>query len=278
MIKIVTDSTAYLDNDFIRKNDIEVVPLKVSFGERDFEDGVDITADQFYKFLTEYEALPKTSQPSVGDFIDVYKPILEKGDDIISVHISGGLSGTVNVAEIARRTLNAANICIVDSLSTALVLHFLIEKAVELRSDGERFEHICSTLKSDVKKMLSRFILYDLDYMVKGGRLSKAGAFIGSALHIKPVVSFTDGKGKLEGITRSWKAAKERLINYADRINKNIGIEKIGVHYGSNPKEAELFRKNLQDKLKIAAGMLQVGSVLGTYAGPRWLGLAIQTK
>lgn len=278
MIKIVTDSTAYLNKNFVEKNNIKVVPLKVSFGEESFTDGVNITPDEFYRFLSEKQGLPKTSQPSVGDFIDTYKALLGKGDDIISIHISGGLSGTVNVAELVKRTLNTDRICIIDSLSTALVLQFLIEKALALIKEKKSFEHICSALNANVKKMLSRFILYDLNYMVKGGRLSKAEAFIGSILNIKPLVSFTDGKGKMEGVTRSWKKAKAKLLNYADRINKDIGIEKIGINYGMNLDEANEFKKDVENLLKMPVGMLQVGSVLGTYAGPRWLGFAIQTK
>jgi DegV family protein with EDD domain len=278
MIKIVTDSTAYLNKDFAKKHDIKIVPLKVSFGEKNFRDGVDITPDDFYRMLEENIAYPKTSQPSVKDFTDVYKPIIEKGYSIISIHISGGLSGTVNVANLAKNTIGGEKICIVDSRSTALVLQFLVEKATEFINEGKNFEQVCSGVSRLVGKMLSRFILYDLNYMVKGGRLSKTEAFFGSALNIKPIVSFTNGKSKVEGITRSWKKAKTRLLEYADSVNKERGIEKIGVHYGMNEEEAEEFRKNTESILKIPVRMLKVGSVLGTYAGPRWLGFAIQTR
>ncbi len=278
MIKVVTDSTAYLDKDFAKEKDIKIVPLKVSFGEKHFIDGVNITPGEFYKLLAEDKNLPKTSQPSIEDFVDVYKPILKEGNDIISIHISGGLSGTINVAEVAKKTLNTERICIVDSLSTALVLQFLIEKALDLIKNGESFEYVCTTVQTQVKKMLSRFIMYNLDYIIKGGRLNRAEALIGSILHIKPVLSFTDGKGKVEGITRTWKKARAKLLAYVDEINKNVGIEKIGVHYGANLKEAEVFRSDIENTLEIPVRMLQIGSVLGTYAGARWLGLAIQTK
>ena len=278
MIKIVTDSTAYLDKNFAKEKDIKIVPLKVSFGEKYFIDGVDITPDEFYRLLEENENLPKTSQPSIDDFINVYKPILEKDNDIISIHISSGLSGTINVAEVAKKKLNTKRICIVDSLSTALVLQFLIEKALDLIKNGESFEYVCTAVRAQVKKMLSRFIMYNLDYMIKGGRLNKAEALVGSILHIKPILSFTDGKGRVEGITRTWKKARRKLLAYVDEVNKNIGIEKIGVHYGANLEEAKAFKNDIEDIVEIPVRMLQIGSVLGTYAGARWLGLAIQTK
>ncbi len=278
MIRIVTDSTAYLDESFIKENDIKIVPLKVSFGEKHFREGVDITTNEFYKRLTESESLPKTSQPSAQDFIEVYKPILEKDNDIISIHISGGLSGTVNTAILAKKTLNTEKICIVDSLSTALIIRFLIEKAFESIKNGENFEYICSSVKDQVKKMLSRFILDDLDYMVKGGRLNKAEALAGSILHIRPIVSFTNGKTKVEGISRSWKKAKAKLLHYAKKINNDTGINKIGVHCGANLEEGKEFKQEIEKILKIPTALLQVGSILGTYGGPKWLGLGIETK
>jgi len=278
MIKIVTDSTAYLEENFIKENDIKVVPLKVSFGEKHFIEGVDITTNEFYELLAKSETLPKTSQPSVQDFIDTYKPILEKDNHIISVHISGELSGTVNAANLAKKTLNTEKIHIVDSLSTGIILQFLIEKALELIKHGEGFRNLCSSVNAQVKKMLSRFILDDLNYMLKGGRLNKAEVLIGSILHIRPVVSFTNGKSKVEGISRTWKEAKTKLLAYAEKVNRDLGIEKVGLHCGANIEEGVEFKKRIEEILKISAIMRQVGSVLGTYGGPKWLGLGIQTK
>jgi len=278
MIKVVTDSTAYLKENFIKENNIGVVPLKVSFGKEHFTEGINITPDKFYNLLSESKTLPKTSQPSVQDFIDTYKPILEKGDDIISIHISGGLSGTINAAMLAKKTLNTERICIIDSLSTAIVLQFLIESAIKLIKNGKEFKHICSSINAKVKKTLSRFTFYDYHYMVDGGRLNKAGAMVGTFLHIKPVISFTNGVGKIEGIARTWRKAKEALIKYTSKIEETKGIEKIGIHYGVNREEAEEFKKEIEETAKVSARMLRVGSVLGTYAGPKWVGIAIQTK
>jgi DegV family protein with EDD domain len=166
----------------------------------------------------------------------------------------------------------------VDSLSTGIIIQFLIEKALELIKQKEDFKHICSSVNAQVKKMLSRFILDDLDYMVKGGRLNKAEVLIGSILHVKPIVSFTNGKSKVEGITRTWKEAKTGLLGYASKINRDIGIEKIGIHYGANIEEGKDFKRMIEETLKIPVIMRQVGSVLGTYGGPKWLGIGIQTK
>jgi DegV family protein with EDD domain len=278
VVKIVTDSTAYLEENFVRENDIKIVPIKVSFGEKQFIEGIDITANEFYELLEKGETLPKTSQPSVQDFIDTYKPIIGKSDYVISVHVSGGLSGTINAATIAKKSINTEKICIVDSMSTGVILQFLIEKALELIKRGDDFKDICSSVNAQVKKMLSRFILDDLNYMVKGGRLNKAEVLIGTILHIRPIVSFTNGKTKVEGITRTWKEAKDKLLSYAEKVYKDVGIKKIGLHYGANVHEGEEFKRKVEDILKIPVVLRQVGSSLGTYAGPRWLGFGIETK
>lgn len=278
MIKIVTDSTAYLDETFIKENDISVVPLKVSFGEKYFKEGINITTGEFYELLIKQETLPKTSQPSVQDFIDSYKPILNRDNQIISIHISGELSGTFSAANLAKKTLETEKICVIDSLSTGIIIQFLIEKAIELINQGKNLTNICSSINANVKKMLSRFILDDLNYMVKDGRLNKAEALVGSLLHVKPIVSFTNGKAKIESITRTWKKAKEKLIAYAENINNEIGVEKIGVHCGVNKEEALEIKSLLEKVLTIPVIIRQVGSVLGTYGGPKWLGIGIQTK
>jgi len=278
MIKIVTDSTSYLDESFIRENDVKIAPIKITFGVKSFTEGVDITASEFYELLGKGETLPKTSQPSVQDFIDIFKPLIEKSHHIISFHVSGGLSGTVNAATIAKNTLKTDKICIVDSQSTGVILQFLIERAVELIKEGLDFKNVYSSANELVKKMRSMFILDNLDYMVKGGRLNKAEVLISSFLHIRPIVSFTNGKTKIEGVTRSWIEAKNKLIAYVEKVYKTFGIDKIGVHCGANVDEAEEFKKRLQDFLENPIIIRQVGSSLGTYGGPKLLGIGIQTK
>jgi Uncharacterized protein conserved in bacteria len=109
MTKIVVDSTAYLEKEFIERFDIKVVPIRIFYKGRDFKEGEDISIEEFYNFLKNADEFPKTSQPSVDDFISVYKPIIEKGDSVISIHISEKVSGTINSARPCNR--NAQNKC-----------------------------------------------------------------------------------------------------------------------------------------------------------------------
>ncbi len=278
MIRIVTDSTSYMDEDFRRENNIVVVPLKVRFGDKTYIEGVNITPDEFYEKLESEKTLPKTSQPSIQDFISAYKPILENGDEIISIHISSGLSGTFNAARMAAEQLDPSKIKLVDSKHTSMILCFLAEHAVSEIKKGKSLEEVYQSTLALVPKMITRFTFWDIKYLVQGGRLSKAEGIIGSILSIKPILSFTNGVVKTEATPRTWKRALRKLAEYVKEIYETRGIEKLGVIYGTNKAEAQEFANRLKEMVNTEVRMQQLGAVVGTYAGPRWIGIGIQAK
>ncbi len=278
MIKIVTDSTGYLDEKFRKENDITVVPLKVRFGDKSYKEGVDITPDQFYKLLEESKELPKTSQPSIQDFTDVYKRILDEGNEILSIHISSKLSGTFNAARMAAEHLETDKIKLIDSQHTSMILVFLAEHALEEIKKGKNLEEVYESTKALVPKMITRFTFWDIKYLVQGGRISKAEGLIGSILSIKPILSFTNGEVKTEATPRTWKKALRKLAEYIEKINEERGIEKIGIIYGTNFDEAKEFANKVKERIGMDVRMQQLGAVVGTYAGPRWIGTGIQTR
>ncbi len=278
MIRIVTDSTSYMDEDFRRENNIVVVPLKVRFGDKTYIEGVNITPDEFYEKLESEKTLPKTSQPSIQDFISAYKPILENGDEIISIHISSGLSGTFNAARMAAEQLDPSKIKLVDSKHTSIILCFLAEHAVSEIKKGKSLEEVYQSTLALVPKMITRFTFWDIKYLVQGGRLSKAEGIIGSILSIKPILSFTNGVVKTEATPRTWKRALRKLAEYVKEIYETRGIEKLGVIYGTNKAEAQEFANRLKEMVNTEVRMQQLGAVVGTYAGPRWIGIGIQAK
>ncbi len=278
MIKIVTDSTGYLDEKFRKENDITVVPLKVRFGDKSYKEGVDITPDQFYKLLEENKELPKTSQPSIQDFTDVYKRILDEGNEILSIHISSKLSGTFNAARMAAEHLGTDKIKLIDSQHTSMILVFLAEHALEEIKKGKSLEEVYESTNALVPKMITRFTFWDIKYLVQGGRISKAEGLIGSILSIKPILSFTNGEVRTEATPRTWKKALRKLAEYIEKIKKERGIEKIGIIYGTNFDEAKEFANRVKELIGMDVRMQQLGAVVGTYAGPRWIGTGIQTK
>jgi len=278
MIKIVTDSTGYFDKKFCEENDITVVPLKVRFGEKTYREGVDLTPDEFYKLLLSSKDLPKTSQPSIQEFADVYKKIIDEGNEVLSIHISSKLSGTFNAARMAAEQVNPEKIKLIDSQHTSMILVFLAEHALEEIRKGKSLEEVYKSTNALVPKMITRFTFQDIKYLVQGGRLSKAEGVIGSVLSIKPILSFTNGVVKTEATPRTWKRALRKLLEYVEEVNKERGIEKIGVIYGINLDEAKDFANRIKEATGKEPRLQQLGAVVGTYAGPRWIGIGIQTQ
>ncbi len=278
MIKIVTDSTGYLDKKFCEENGITVIPLKVSFGDKTYKEGIDITPDQFYDLLEKNKELPKTSQPSIKDFVNAYERILNAGNDVLSIHISSKLSGTFNAARMAANQLELGRIKLIDSRHTSMIIAFLVEHALEEIKKGKNLEEVHQSTNAIVPKMITRFTFQDIKYLVQGGRISRAEGLIGSILNIKPILSFTNGEVKTEATPRTWKKALRKLTEYIEKINKERGIEKMGVIYGTNKAEAVNFANSIKEIINKEVRMQQLGAVVGTYAGPRWIGIGIQTK
>ena len=189
-IKIVTDSGADIPIELVNSLRITVVPLNLSFGEQTYLDGVDLAPDEFYQKLLNEGIMPTTSQPSVGSFIEVYKELKESSNQILSIHLSAKLSGTLNSATQAanEEQLDDA-IKIIDSKQASIALGFSVIAAAEAVAGGASLEEAASIAESTSNRT-DTFILFDtLEYLVKGGRIGRANALLGSILQIKPILT-----------------------------------------------------------------------------------------
>jgi DegV family protein with EDD domain len=278
MTKIIVDSTGYLEQNFIKDNNIGVVPVKIFINGRDFKETENISVKEFYDYLSKASEFPKTSQPSVQDFIDVYKPEVEKGNSIISIHISEKVSGTINTARMAINQLKCNTIKIIDSKSTMFSIRYLAEHAAKLIKEGLTFESISMSTEGLVSKLHNRFALNELKYLAASGRINKGEALIGNMLSIKPILSFTDGVIKMDSLARGWKKAKESLVKFIETVNKTKGIRKLGIMYGTNLEEARELADKIEQMFKVKADLMEVGAAIGNYAGPIWVGIGIQSE
>ncbi|MGB9794093.1 DegV family protein [Caldisericum exile] len=276
MIKIVVDSTGYIPQEIIEKYDIKVVPLKVRFGNVEFKE-TDISVEEFYRRLTSSTELPKTSQPSPQDFMEVYKPLIDEGHEIISIHLSQKISGTINSARVAIELLKTNKIRIVDSMSTTFSLRFLAEFALSLIEKGLPFEEVYKETVNAVNRIYNRFVLYHLKYLVEGGRLSKAGGLLGDILNIKPILSFTNGEVKIESVARSLNKAKDVLLKFIKEISDTKGIDRLAIIHGINSDVKE-FEEKLKESVNVPIEKMLCGAVIGVYAGPEWIGVGIFGK
>ena len=217
-VRIVTDSTSDLPPTLASQHEIEVVPLNVHFANEVYKDGTEITADQFFEKLIKGPIYPTTSQPSIGEFIDIYKKIAEKGDEIVSIHISKILSGTYNSALQASKNLeDEINIHVVDSEKVSMSLGLSAIAAAQAAKNGGSVEEVISAAESAADR--GRFVaLFDtLEYLAKGGRIGKAQSLLGGLLKIRPILTV-----EMEKSLHTLTHALERL-DYQN-LNKPLSL------------------------------------------------------
>ncbi|WP_040948605.1 DegV family protein, partial [Gorillibacterium massiliense] len=190
-VRIVTDSTSDIPEEIRKRLNIELIPLKVHVGNKTFTDSVTIQPDDFYTLLAESKVMPKTSQPSPVDFVDIYRKLnKEPGTAIISIHLSSAMSGTYQSAVLAKSMLEEeADITIIDSKSASYGIGIRVVKAAEAAMAGKSKEEILDMLDKLDGKFSIFFLVDTLEYLQKGGRIGKASAALGSLLNIKPILS-----------------------------------------------------------------------------------------
>lgn len=278
-VKIVTDSTCYMPKAYLEKYDIRVVPLYVRFGDEVFREGIDMTHDEFYKKVRNSKVLPETSQPSPEDFERVYKELLDEGYDIISIHISAGLSGTVNSANAAKEALKSDKIHIFDSKFTSMGLGFqILEIAKMLYEDEVPLENVLNIIPTLYKHMNIYFLVKDLFWLARLGRIGKAKAVLGTVVKIKPILFFDEGVVNVLEQPRTLERGKERMIELVKEKTSKLGLKYITVAYGDNLEEAESYRDFLEKEFGTSVSLTQLGPVIGTHTGPDVLSIHFYTE
>ena len=277
MIKIVTDSTAYLPETFVRQHDIRVVPLYVHFGEEAFREGVELSDEEFYARLKEASALPTTSQPSAGEFHQVFEELAGAGHEIVTLTISSKLSGTWNSAMAAKEMLPEAGISIIDTFSTAVGMHLMINAAIEAAAAGATRQEIVERIEEIKKTSQLWFVVDTLEYLAKGGRIGNARAFMGTLLKVKPILTLQDGAIEPCEQVRSKPKALARMIEIAEEYVGNKGPQaKVAVLNALVPAEAEALGQELVERMGCAPPLVgDLGPVIGTHTGPGVVGIAL---
>ncbi len=271
----MTDSTAYLSEEMVRDHDIKVVPLKVIFGDEVYREGVDITHQEFFKKLKEYPEFPTTSQPSVGEFREAYEEMAKKYDDIFSIHISAGISGTVDSALSASKEMGDVRIEVVDSRFTSLGIGMILEKVIEARDEGKDLDHLVSLAQKIIGGMRIYFAVDTLEYLHKGGMIGGAQAFLGSMLKIKPILTL-DGTIDAKEKARGTQKAIARILEIAA---EDLGGKKavVGVTHVFDPEAGATLKERVVEVLNCDKDKIYVnetGPVIGAHTGPGTVGLA----
>lgn len=227
-IKVVTDSTVDMSDELLEKYEIEVVPLSLFIDGDTYLDRVDISPVEFIHKMSESKELPKSSQPPVGAFLQLYDRLGEDGYDVLSIHMTGGMSGTVNAAENAA-ALTKTNVKVVDSRFISKALSFQVIEAAIMAKEGKSLEEILRRLEV-IRTKTRLFVVVDkLDNLVKGGRIGKGRALIGSLLHIKPIASLEDGVYNPVANVRSHAQVVKYLVKNLTDDAMGKTIKRIGI-------------------------------------------------
>lgn len=265
-VRVVTDSTADMDEVEAERLAVAVVPLNVHWNGATYRDKLEISIDEFYRKLRDEKGTPKTSQPSAGQFEELYRRLLEEAEAVVSVHISSKLSGTLNSARLAANNVAPDRIAVIDSLTTTYPLGSLALRVAALAQTGASPSE-CVALAEGLIPRLRLFAAVDtLEFLRRGGRIGRAQAIAASLLNIKLVFRVEDGEVVPEDRVRTRAAAVKRT---ADAVRGLGSLEEIAVLYGDDPQPAEQLSELLRDAhpgLSLKQG--RIGPVLGTHTGP----------
>ncbi len=274
MIRIVTDSTSDLTQQYRRDNDIAMLPLTIHFESDSYRDSIDLNSKNFYSKLREAKNLPTTSQVPPGDFEDVFRPIVEKGDEVIAITIASLLSATHASAVLAAQAVAPDKIHVIDSNSGSFGTALLIKHAIKLRKEGKlSARQIADELRALAPRVRIFAVVDSLKYLKMGGRLSGSAAFIGTLLGIKPLIEVKQGKVNAIARIRGEKNIIKTLLEHFQNAKPDLSY---GVSFGN----ADAFEQ-MQTTIKAFEPVLQgvdiytsdLGAVIGTHTGPGVVGI-----
>jgi DegV family protein with EDD domain len=276
-IKIITDSTCDLPASYFREYDLGVVPINIQFGNETFLEGTSIDQTTFYKKVDELGVIPQTSQPSVGQFVEAYRAVAREGfDTVLSLHVTGKLSGTVNSATLAAEQV-AGEIRVIpyDSMAGSAGLGFMCIDAVEMARAGKSVEEIVAWLDA-ARPCIGIFLaLATLRYAQMSGRISNLQGFLASLLNIKPVITLHDGLLAPSGRVRSRQAAMDLLIDHAKQAAGDRPV-KFAVIHGLAREEAEqLLERGKQVMNCVDAFVDDIAVSLAVHFGPGVIGTVV---
>ncbi len=274
-MKIVTDSGSDLTPKQCEALGVTMLPLKVQLGGKTYLSGFDLTPEEFYDLIEGADEMPTTSTPSVGDFVDAYKRLAEEDPDILSIHLSSGLSGTYSTAVTASKLVKA-NITVFDTLTLSSGTGWHVETAVQAVRAGLSLDSVMEKLKQVQASTMALFTLPDLKYLIAGGRIGHLKGLLASLLGIKPIIEVSKADGKY------YDVGKKRSFNKAIEAIPELILKRFpaGTHlraqicHAANPSGGEMLRKALDSVFKCDwLPDCSIGTALGAHTGRGLVGI-----
>lgn len=278
-VMIVTDSTANIPSEILSENPIRVIPLQLIWDHHILRDGIDIQPSEFYQRLRTSNTLPTTSQATPEEFKVLYNDLLDQGYEILSIHISSKLSGTIDSATQAKKALRGKPIEVVDSLSTSMAMGFQAMAAARVAAQGGSLKDCQVVAEKAKEKSGVYFALNTLEFLQRGGRIGGAAAFLGTVLNLKPLLELRNGVIESADKVRTFSKTLERLLDLVEKkLEEDPGPVRLCVIHGDSPNEAQQLMdaaiQRFQNTLVTETLISDVSPVIGSHAGPGALGLA----
>jgi len=280
-VVVLTDSSACISENEKINLPIDVIPLQVIFGDVTYYDGIDIHANEFYRKLKTSKITPSTSQPSPSAFIEKYTLLANKGYDILSMHISEKLSGTLASAHQAKLDLPGINLEIVDSYSVSMALGFQVIAVAKAAKEGATLQE-CKALAEKLRENSGAFfVVQTLEFLRRGGRIGGASAFLGTALNLKPVLELRNGRVEPLERVRTMNKALEHLLDILETHLQGKQFLHLAILHADAADEAnhmiEDVKKRLPPSTISEILITEISPLVGTHTGPGTLGVAFMS-
>lgn len=276
---VVTDSTAYIPKGVREKYHIHMVPLNVIIGQEAYREEIDLSANDFYEEIKKRDKLPTTSQPPLGQFVELFEELSKEYDAVISVHLSSGISGTYQGAISAGEMVEGIEVHAYDSEISCMVQGFYVIEAAQMALDGKDPAEILTRLDEMKKCVRAYFMVDDLSNLQRGGRLSSAQALIGSLLQIKPLLHFENKVIVPFEKIRTRKKAMKRIVELLTEATADGAPYKAVIIHAKREEEAKLWKAEIQPSLpNVEFDIGYFGPVIGTHLGEGAMGLGWYKK
>ncbi len=275
-VAIVTDSTAVMGNEMIEnEKHLYTVPLQILFGDEEvYRDGIDISSKEFFNKINSKTALPTTSQPSVGNVLDLFETLIEDYDEILYITISSNISGTFNTGLLAANQLQGKKIEVFDSLHTSVIQKMYVVEALKEAEKGHSVDHIIKRLKKMRSKSEIYLVVDDLHHLGRTGRVNNMGAIVGQLLKIKPILTFENGYINLKKKVRTLKKAYLEVLSILDSAELKDS-SKIMIAHANGIENALRVKEAIEvifpDK---TIEVSELSPVISVHTGPNTVGVA----
>lgn len=280
-IRIITDSTSYINKEFVERYNIKVISLNVTIDGKSYREQ-DLDNSTFYNIIDKNAEIPKSSQPSMDEALNAFESAAKAGDDIVGIFLSSEMSGTYSTANLIKdmvlKDYPGAKIAIVDSKTNCMELGFQVLQSVRSAEKGKTIEEIIKICEITKKNSRFLFIPETLKYLKKGGRIGNAAALLGSIFQIKPILTVEDGKTTVFDKVRTTKKAISVMIEKVITDTKDKKIGEIVVHHINCREKAIELSNILKDKFNIKIEIQDIGPVIGLHVGPGCVGIAYYTN